>query len=108
MMPRNALCSGDLMQRHLLFFAAVILLGLDLTASAQQAARNGNGKLLFGTDAALRVAEVSSPVLSPDKARVAYLVQATLEPKDKPWKDVTQIWVASAAGQASTARQCTR
>ncbi|MFZ1867332.1 MAG: S9 family peptidase [Steroidobacteraceae bacterium] len=96
------------MQRHLLFFATVILLGLDLTASAQQAARNADGKLLFGTDAALRVAEVSSPVLSPDKTRVAYLVQTTLEPKDKPWKAVTQIWVTSAAGPASAARQYTR
>ncbi|MGA9367035.1 MAG: hypothetical protein WBV35_06235, partial [Steroidobacteraceae bacterium] len=96
------------MQRHLLFFASVILLGLDLTASAQQAARNADGKLLFGTDAALRVAEVSSPVLSPDKTRVAYLVQTTLEPKDKPWKAVTQIWVTSAAGPASAARQYTR
>ena len=96
------------MQRHLLLFAATALLGLHLTASAQQAARNKDGKLLFGTDAALRVAEVSSPVLSPDKARIAYLVKTTLEPKDKPWKDVTQIWVASATGPASAARQYTR
>lgn len=96
------------MQRHLLVFTATILLGLDLTASAQQAARTTDGKLLFGTDAALRVAEVSSPVLSPDKARVAYLVKSTLEPKDKPWKDVTQVWVTSATGPASAARQYTR
>jgi len=96
------------MQRHLLFCAAVSLLGLGLTANAQQAARNANGKLLFGTDAALRVAEVSSPELSPDKTRVAYLVQTTLEPKDAPWKAVTQVWVTPVAGPASAARQYTR
>lgn len=96
------------MQRHLLFFAAIILLGSHLPVSAQQAARDAHGKLLFGTDAALRVADVSSPELSPDKARVAYLVKTAVEPKDKPWKDVTQIWVASATGPASAAHQYTR
>jgi dipeptidyl aminopeptidase/acylaminoacyl peptidase len=95
------------MQRHLLLLAAVILLGPGLTASAQQAERSANGKLLFGTDAALRVAEVSSPELSPDKANVAYLVQTTLEPKGKPWKAVKQIWVTSTTGAASAARQYT-
>ncbi|MGH8289743.1 MAG: S9 family peptidase, partial [Steroidobacteraceae bacterium] len=96
------------MQRHLLLFAAVILLSFGPTVSAQQPARTRDGKLLFGTDAALRVAGVSSPVLSADGTRVAYLVHTTLEPKDKPWKDVTQIWVTSATGPASAARQYTR
>ena len=72
------------MQRHLPFFAAIFLLGLHLTANAQQAARNKDGKLLFGTDAALRVAEVSSPALSPDKAVSPTLSGLRSNPRASP------------------------
>jgi dipeptidyl aminopeptidase/acylaminoacyl peptidase len=87
-----------------------------LTARAQEpnskqetpAPRSKDGKKLFGTMEALRVARVSGPRISPDGARVAYLVSEIKMEKDKPWKYVTQLWVAPTAGPASAARQYTR
>ena len=70
--------------------------------------RSKDGKKLFGTMEALRVARVSSPRISPDGSRVAYLVSQIKMEKDKPWKYVTQLWVASTAGPASESRQYTR
>ncbi|HEV2169318.1 MAG TPA: S9 family peptidase, partial [Candidatus Binatus sp.] len=71
-------------------------------------ARSKNGKKLFGTAAALRLARVSSPKISPDDSRVVYLVAQNQMEKDKPWKSVTQLWVVPANGPASAARQYTR
>jgi len=72
------------------------------------APRSKDGKKLFGTMDALRIARVSSPRISPDGERVAYLVTETKMEKDKPWKYITQMWVAPTAGPASAARQYTR
>ncbi|MGH9412632.1 MAG: prolyl oligopeptidase family serine peptidase, partial [Terriglobales bacterium] len=89
-------------------YASVLAAALAAAAAAQVPARAPNGKLLFGTAAALRVAAVSSPELSPGGARVAYEVRTIPEPKGKPWKAVTQVWVTPADGPASAARQYTR
>jgi len=78
-------------------------------ASGQEGARSKDGKKLFGTAEVLRLARVSSPRLSPDGTRVAYLVAETQMEKDKdPWKSVTHLWVVPAAGPATSARQFTR
>src|ERR1051325_9412963 len=67
-----------------------------------------DGKKLFGTMEALRVARVSSPRLSPDGSRIAYLVAENKMEKDKPWKSVTQLWIVPRNGPASASRQYTR
>src|SRR5580698_1194779 len=74
------------------------------------AARSKDGKKLFGTAEALRIARVSSPRISPDGARVAYLVSENVmdKEKDTAWKNVTQLWVVPAAGTGTAARQFTR
>jgi dipeptidyl aminopeptidase/acylaminoacyl peptidase len=72
------------------------------------AARSKDGKRLFGSAEALRVARVSAPRLSPDGSRVAYLVSSLDMDKDKPGKTATHLWVVPAAGPASAARQYTR
>ena len=83
--------------------------------STPATARSKDGKKLFGAAEAIRIARVSSPRISPDGARVAYLV-ATFEggktadgsSSDEPWKSVTQLWVVPTAGPTSAARQFTR
>lgn len=70
--------------------------------------RSKEGKKLFGTAEALRLARVFSPQISPDGSRVAYLVAENKMEKDKPWKSVTQLWLAPTAGPSSAARQYTR
>jgi dipeptidyl aminopeptidase/acylaminoacyl peptidase len=79
-------------------------------ASSQEAAtaRSREGKKLFGSPEALRVARVSSPRISPDGTRVAYLVAENQTEKEQAWKFVTQIWVVPTAGPATAARQFTR
>jgi dipeptidyl aminopeptidase/acylaminoacyl peptidase len=73
------------------------------------APQSKNGKKLFGTAEALRIARVSSPRISPDGARVAYLVaENQMDKKDEPWKSVTQLWVVPTAGPPTAARQFTR
>jgi dipeptidyl aminopeptidase/acylaminoacyl peptidase len=72
------------------------------------APRSKEGKKLFGTAEALRVARVFSPRISPDGSRVAYLVAENKMEKDKPWKSVTQLWLVPTAGPATSARQYTR
>jgi dipeptidyl aminopeptidase/acylaminoacyl peptidase len=74
------------------------------------AARSKQGKKLLGTSEALRVARVSSPKLSPNGSRVAYLVAENQWDKDKDaaWKSVTQLWVVPTAGPPTVARQFTR
>ncbi|MGH9710761.1 MAG: TolB family protein, partial [Candidatus Acidiferrales bacterium] len=76
-------------------------------SSASQA-HSKDGKKLFGTRDALRVARVSSPRISPDASRVAYLVSALETEKDEPGKTVTHLWVAPTAGPVSASRQYTR
>src|SRR3989442_3754774 len=73
-----------------------------------QAPRSRDGKKLFGTMEALRVARVFSPRISPDGSRIAYLVADNKMEKDKPWKSVTRLWIAPTAGPASASRQYTR
>ena len=93
-------------------FAVPLIAGAQQSSSNQEAAsrRNKDGKKLFGTAEALRVARVSSPRISPDGARVAYLVaeNAMDKEKDTAWKSVTQLWMVPTAGPAAAARQFTR
>jgi dipeptidyl aminopeptidase/acylaminoacyl peptidase len=93
-------------------FLAPLAAGAGQNSSSQDtsAARSKDGKKLFGTTEALRVARVSSPRLSPDGARVAYLVaeNAMEKEKDTAWKTVTHLWVVPTAGPATSARQFTR
>ena len=77
-------------------------------AADSAAARSKDGKRLFGSAEALRVARVSGPRLSPDGSRVAYLVSSLDMDKDKPGKTVTHLWVVPSAGPASAAREYTR
>ena len=96
--------------------ACLVLLMPLVGAPAQDSDANQNatgvhardGKKLFGTADALRVARVSSPRVSPDGERVAYLASQIKMEKDKPWKSVDQLWVVPAAGPATAARQFTR
>ena len=76
--------------------------------SAASTPRSREGKRLFGTAEALRLARVSSPRISPDDSRIAYLVAQDQMEKDKPWKSVAQLWLVPAAGPATAARQYTR
>lgn len=78
------------------------------TRQIDAAPRSKDGKRLFSTKDALRIARVSSPRISPDSSRVAYLVSALNMEKDQPGKTVTQLWVVPTAGPASEARQYTR
>jgi len=80
------------------------------SSQTHQVARSKDGKKLFGTSEALRLARVSSPRISADGSRIAYLVAENEMNKDKdqPWKSVTQLWVIPTAGPASAARQFTR
>jgi len=105
-----------------IFAFAILILGLVATTalspalgqetaskSATAEARSKSGKKLFSTAAALRLARVSSPQLSPDGTKVAYLVSSVekLE-KGEAGKSVTHLWMVPAAGPASAARQFTR
>lgn len=89
---------------------ATVALALPAQASAADSAiaRSKDGKRLFGSAEALRVARVFSPRLSPDGSRVAYLVSSLDMDKDKPGKTVTHLWVVPSAGPASAAREYTR
>jgi len=79
-------------------------------------AHSKDGKKLFGAGDILKIARVSAPRISPDGARVAYLL-STLPPSKEGdsaekggalGKFVSQLWVVPAAGPASAARQFTR
>ncbi|MGC1485403.1 MAG: S9 family peptidase [Candidatus Acidiferrum sp.] len=91
-------------------FATPLVAGAQQSASAKEAtaARSKDGKKLFGSEEALRVARVSSPRISPDGSRVAYLAAENDTEKEQAWKFVTHLWVVPAAGPASAARQFTR
>jgi dipeptidyl aminopeptidase/acylaminoacyl peptidase len=93
-------------------FVAPLALAARENSSNQETppAKNKDGKKLFGTAEALRVTRVSSPRISPDGARVAYLVAENQmeKEKDTPWKSVTHLWVVPTKGPAAAARQFTR
>ncbi|MGC1620578.1 MAG: S9 family peptidase [Candidatus Acidiferrum sp.] len=99
---------------RVILIAAAILAPLGAAArqddSGKEAAsaRSKEGKKLFGSAEALRVARVSSPRISPDGSRVAYLVADNDTEKEQAWKFVTHLWVVPTAGPASAARQFTR
>ncbi len=76
--------------------------------SEAPAPRSKDGKKLFSTMEALRLARVFSPRMSPDGSHVAYLVAENKMEKDKPWKSVTQLWIVPASGPANASRQYTR
>ena len=77
--------------------------------AAQEVPRSRDGKRLFTAADAIRISRVSSPRISPDGSRVAYLVAEHTQPeKDQAAKYVTHVWVVPAAGPASAARQFTR
>jgi dipeptidyl aminopeptidase/acylaminoacyl peptidase len=84
--------------------------GQNSSSQDASAARSKDGKKLFGAAEGLRVARVSSPRISPDGLRVAYLVSENVmdKEKDTAWKNVTQLWVVPVAGPATAARQFTR
>jgi dipeptidyl aminopeptidase/acylaminoacyl peptidase len=101
----------------MLSFAAVNVEGQEASSKQETAvAHTKDGKKLFGTAEAMRVARVSSPRISPDGARVAYLVSEIQRGKDadasqkdeQPGKFVAQLWVVPTAGPSSAARQFTR
>src|SRR5271163_5038158 len=92
-------------------FLAPLAAGAGQNSSNQEtsAARSKDGKKLFGSADALRVARVSSPRISPDGTRVAYLVAENSTEKDKDtWKSVTHLWVVPVVGPSTAARQFTR
>jgi dipeptidyl aminopeptidase/acylaminoacyl peptidase len=93
------------------FVAPIIVRAGQNTSSPEpSAARSKDGKKLFGAAEGLRVARVSSPRISPDGARVAYLVSenAMDKEKDTAWKTVTHLWMVPSVGPATAARQFTR
>src|SRR6266853_3148320 len=79
-------------------------------------AHSKDGKKLFAAGDMLRIARVSAPRISPDGARVAYLVSAVTTGKEgeatekgsASGKFVSQLWVVPTAGPASGTRQFTR
>lgn len=75
---------------------------------AEPAAKSKSGKKLFSAADALRVARVTSPRISPDGTRVAYLVAENHMEKEQSGKFVTSVWMVPVAGPASAARQYTR
>lgn len=99
---------------RVILIAAAILAPLGAAARQNDSgkdtasARSKDGKKLFGSAEALRVARVSSPRISPDGSRVAYLVADNDTEKEQAWKFVTHLWVVPTAGPASAARQFTR
>src|SRR5881392_3382422 len=88
---------------------AVCILGALLTTCATtrsqeikekqepSAAHSRDGKNLFGTAEALRVARELSPRISPDGSRIAYLVAENKMEKDKPWKSAERKRAPRAA-----------
>jgi dipeptidyl aminopeptidase/acylaminoacyl peptidase len=68
--------------------------------------RAKDGKKLLSALDLMKVAGVSAPRISPDGSRVAYTVSETKMEKDKEWKNVSQVWVVSIAGDKP--RQYTR
>src|SRR5689334_23428454 len=97
-------------------YLGVLLLATSAIAESQEtkerqeapAPKSKDGKKLFGTMEALRVARVFSPRISPDCRRIAYLAGENKMENDKPWKSVTQLWIIPTNGPASASRQYTR
>lgn len=68
--------------------------------------RAKDGKKLLTALDLMKIANVGAPRISPDGTRIVYAVSETRMEKDKEWKTVTQLWVASLAG--GKPRQYTR
>src|SRR5205085_6504 len=93
---------------RLLILSSIALLILASLSSAQAQpastkpdppeprAKDGK-KLLTATDL-LRINGVTAPRISPDGARVAYVVSEVKMEKDKEWKQVMHVWVAPTGG----------
>ena len=90
----------------MLGFAAVGTEAQEASSKQEAAvARSNDGKKLFGTAEAMRIARVSSPRISPDGTRVAYLGGPDADGQgcrshprkgpEQPGKFVTQLWVVS-------------
>jgi len=69
--------------------------------------RTKDGRKLLTAMDLMRISGVSAPRISPDGSRVAYTVSEVKMEKDKEWKNVSQIWVVPASGNARS-RQYTR
>ena len=69
--------------------------------------RTKDGKKLLTAMDLMRISGVSAPRISPDGSRVVYTVSEVKMEKDKEWKNVSQIWVVPASGNARS-RQYTR
>jgi dipeptidyl aminopeptidase/acylaminoacyl peptidase len=87
-----------------------------LPKQAVETAHSRDGKKLFSAGDILKIARVSAPRISPDGARLAYLVSTVTMGKEGDaaekggglGKFVSQLWVTPAVGPASAARQFTR
>ncbi len=95
----------------------LLLCSISFTVAAQEdkkiartetpEARTKDGKRLLTAMDLMRVSGVSAPRISPDGSRVAYTVSEVKMEKDKEWKNISQIWVVPASGNAKS-RQYTR
>lgn len=95
-------------QRRLLPAVAFSLILAALPIAAQQTPRSKDGKKLFTSLDAVKLDGVSSPQVSPDGSRVAYLVSHVDMKQEEPWKTNVNLWVVPSSGPASAARQYTR
>src|SRR5438045_8994695 len=93
----------------LLFCLSIGILAQDDKKPATKEApapRTKDGKKLLTAMDLMKIANVSSPRISPDGSRVAYTVSEVKMEKDKEWKTVTQVWVVPTNG--GKANQYTR
>ena len=87
-----------------LFACATRLTNVHADSTPEPRAKSGK-KLLTALDL-MKIANVTAPRLSPDGARVAYIVSEVKMEKDKEWKNVGQVWVKPVSG--GDAHQFTR
>src|SRR5258706_5500716 len=89
------------------FFLILFLLCSFMTAVSAQPApandeksepRSKDGRKLLTALDLMKIASVGNPRISADGKHVAYTVSETKMEKDKEWKNVTQVWVATIAG----------
>jgi dipeptidyl aminopeptidase/acylaminoacyl peptidase len=88
-------------------FLILFLLCSFMTAVAAQPApandeksepRSKDGRKLLTALDLMKIASVGNPRISADGKHVAYTVTETKMEKDKEWKNVTQVWVATISG----------
>ncbi len=89
------------------FFLILFLLCSFMTAVSAQPApandeksepRSKDGRKLLTALDLMKIASVGNPRISADGKHVAYTVSETKMEKDKEWKNVTQVWVATISG----------